>query len=197
MTKQEFLDAVGAGLDGVSDEEKKKSLDFISEAIDDRIEDGMTEEEAINDIGSVKDTVGALLSDLPLRSVIRATVKPKKKGISGFAVFLIVLGAPLWLPLLIAASAVLFAIFISILAVVLSVAVTVLGVFLAGIGCIVGLAVFLIAGKPLTGILSLGAGLAAAGIALLFVPCVILLVKLFIRFTVAIPKFIKKCLIRG
>ena len=41
MKKQEFLDALGAGLSGSSDAEEV--LDFYREMIEDRMEDGMEE----------------------------------------------------------------------------------------------------------------------------------------------------------
>lgn len=195
MKKQEFLDAVRQRLDGLSEEEKKKCLDFLSEGIDDRTEDGMTEEEAVEAMGSIDENVSALLADMPLKSVIKAKMKPKH-NLSGLAIFLIILGSPLWLPLVIAGIAVIFSIFAAVLSCVIAVICAVAGIFITGIGGVVGFAALLIAAKPLSGVFMLGGGLAAAGLALLLVPAVIFLVKLFIRFCVAVPKFLKTRLIR-
>ena len=47
MKKQEFLDALGAGLSGSSDAEEV--LDFYREMIEDRMEDGMEEEGVVEE----------------------------------------------------------------------------------------------------------------------------------------------------
>ena len=52
MKKQEFLDALGAGLSGSSDAEEV--LDFYREMIEDRMEDGMEEEAAVEQLGAVR-----------------------------------------------------------------------------------------------------------------------------------------------
>ena len=47
MRKEEFLMALRAGLTGLSPEGVEKLVEFCSEMIDDRMEDGLTEEEAV------------------------------------------------------------------------------------------------------------------------------------------------------
>ena len=47
MNKTEFVNQLSAGLMGLSQEDIKRSVDFYAEMIDDRIEDGMPEEEAV------------------------------------------------------------------------------------------------------------------------------------------------------
>ena len=47
MRKEEFLTALRAGLTGLLPEGVEKLVEFCSEMIDDRMEDGLTEEEAV------------------------------------------------------------------------------------------------------------------------------------------------------
>ena len=47
MTKTEFFAALDALLEHLPEEERKKTLDYYEEAIADRMDDGMTEEEAV------------------------------------------------------------------------------------------------------------------------------------------------------
>ena len=47
MNKQEFLSALQNALAGLPKKDRQKTLAFYSEMIDDRMEDGMTEEEAV------------------------------------------------------------------------------------------------------------------------------------------------------
>ena len=42
MTKKEFLDELKKGLLGIPEEDINRSIEFYSEMIDDRIEDGKT-----------------------------------------------------------------------------------------------------------------------------------------------------------
>ena len=47
MRKTEFLERLRAALNALPEEEAKKTIAYYAEMIDDRIEDGMSEEEAI------------------------------------------------------------------------------------------------------------------------------------------------------
>ncbi len=58
MTKAEFLDRLCQGLRFHSDpDEIQKTVNFYSEAIDDRMEDGQTEEEAVAAMGNIDDII--------------------------------------------------------------------------------------------------------------------------------------------
>ncbi len=61
MSKNEFLDRLCQGLRfNTSAEEIQRTVMFYSEAIDDRMEDGMTEEEAVADMGDVEKIIGEI-----------------------------------------------------------------------------------------------------------------------------------------
>ena len=51
MDKLDFLLALGQRLDVLSDEDRRASLDYYSEMLDDLIESGMTEQEACQEAG--------------------------------------------------------------------------------------------------------------------------------------------------
>ena len=55
MTKQAFLTALRERLDGISDSDAERWVSFYSEMIDDRMEDGMSEAEAVANVGDVDD----------------------------------------------------------------------------------------------------------------------------------------------
>ena len=76
MTKQEFLAAVGSRLNGLAQEDIKKSLAFYGELIDDHMEEGLREEEAVATLGSVEDVASAILLDMPLPKLVKARMKP-------------------------------------------------------------------------------------------------------------------------
>ena len=55
MNKQEFLDRLRKGLSGLPQAEREERLLFYSEMIDDRMEEGLTEEEAVAALGSLEE----------------------------------------------------------------------------------------------------------------------------------------------
>ena len=55
MCRDEFLAALRARLSGLPEKEVEDRLGFYAEMIDDRVEEGLTEEEAVLQIGSVED----------------------------------------------------------------------------------------------------------------------------------------------
>lgn len=111
MRKQEFLDELGQKLTGLKTEDLEERLAFYSEMIDGRMEDGKTELEAVADIGSVDDVVAQIISEIPLSRLVREKVKPVG-SVSPWVIVLLVLGFPVWFPLLIASAAVLFSLFL-------------------------------------------------------------------------------------
>lgn len=62
MKKEEFLEALRAGLAGTADAEQ--ALAFYQEMIDDRMEDGMPEEEAVAQVGPLETVLAQAVQDL-------------------------------------------------------------------------------------------------------------------------------------
>ena len=61
MNKTEFTEQLRAALKGLSEEDLKKSVDYYEEMIDDRMEDGIPEEEAVNGLGSIDEIKNKIL----------------------------------------------------------------------------------------------------------------------------------------
>ena len=62
MTKEAFFSALAAGLSGSAD--RDEILDFYAEMVADRMEDGMTEEEAVAQLGSVEEILSRCVQGL-------------------------------------------------------------------------------------------------------------------------------------
>ena len=75
MTKIEFILELKNKLSGLPQAEVDDRLLFYSEMIDDRIEDGMTEEAAVNDLGSIDEIASQIFMDTPLPKVVKATAQ--------------------------------------------------------------------------------------------------------------------------
>lgn len=80
MTKQEFLKKIKKGIKSLPQKEINKHLQFYSEMIDDRVEDGMDESEAVVAAGDVGAIVEDILREksLNLKSVNSFEKKQKK-----------------------------------------------------------------------------------------------------------------------
>ncbi len=103
MTKNEFLKNLERRLQGLPKEDIQKSLDFYGEILDDKIEEGLTEEEAVKALGDMEDIVGQILAEIPLAKIVGHKFKPKR-ALRVWEIVLLVLGFPLWFPLLLTAG---------------------------------------------------------------------------------------------
>ena len=119
MTKHEFILRLREGLRGIPKSELDERLDFYKELIDDRIDEGQTEEDAVADIGNVNEIISQILSEIPLSKIIKEKVKPNKK-MKWWEITLIILGFPVWFPVLISIAAIIFSLYISLWSVIVS-----------------------------------------------------------------------------
>ncbi len=166
MTKLEFLSALRERLSGLPSEDIEKSVEYYSEMIDDRVEDGVAEEDAVEAIGSVDEAVSNILADTPLPKLVREKVKPKR-SLRAWEIVLLILGSPLWLSLLLAAIIVVFSVYIVIWSVVIVLYAVVLTFGVGAIAGMTGMISFAVRGNVAQGILFLGAGLLCAGLTIL------------------------------
>lgn len=166
MNKNEFLAALRERLTGLPEEDVNKSIDFYCEMIDDRVEDGMSEAEAVADLGSVEDIISQILSEVSLPKLVKEKVKPKR-ALKTWEIVLLILGAPLWIPLLFAALLCVFAVYLSVWSVIVSLYTFDLAVAICGL-VFSGLAIALLFDGQFApcGIL-FGAGLVFMGLSIL------------------------------
>lgn len=136
MNKQEFTNQLTAALSGLSQEDIRKSVDFYVEMVDDRIEDGMSEEEAVAALGSIDEIRSRILEEIPIGRIVKERITPKRT-FSAMEIILLILGAPVWLPLLLAFIIVGLALYLTFWIIILSLYVVDLSVFLSGIAGIV------------------------------------------------------------
>ena len=171
MTKAEFIEALRGRLAGLPPEEAAERLSFYNEMITDRMEDGMPEEAAVAEIGPVEDVVNQIMSEIPLSALVRQKVKPKR-ALKAWEMVLLVLGSPVWLPLLIAAFAVAFSLYIVVWAVVVSLWAVVISLAAGVLWCLIAVFRYQHAGNPGGALFAGGAALICAGLAIaLFIGC--------------------------
>ena len=78
MRKQEFLAALRKGLSRLPQDDLEERLTFYSEMLADRMEEGVSEEEAISAIGNVEDIVRQAVADIPFAKIAKERMKPKR-----------------------------------------------------------------------------------------------------------------------
>ena len=103
MTKKEFFNELESRLQGLPKSEIDERINFYDEMIQDMMEEGKTEEEAIQSFGGVDEVVLSIAGKTKMTSLVKERIRPKKR-ISAFGIVLIILGFPIWLPLLIVFS---------------------------------------------------------------------------------------------
>ena len=171
MSKQEFIDKLRAKLSGLPKQELEERLNFYSEMIDDRMEEGHSEQEAVSEIGSVDEIAAQIVADIPLVKIAKEKIKPKRR-LKAWEIMLLVLGSPIWLSLLIAAFAVILSLYASLWSVIISLWAVFGSLVCGAFGGIVAGIVFVLSGNGLTGIAMFGAGFLCAGLSIfLFFGC--------------------------
>lgn len=175
MNKRSFLDDLTNRLAHLPDQEVGKIIGYYEESINDRIEDGMTEEVSIQSLGNLDEIVSNIENEMPISSMVKDKVlkEVEKSNSKGVLVALAILGSPLWLPLLLAA-----------ICLVISLLLTGWAVYASGIVAYLSLAIIAVVGvgfgfiriftiSMMTGLAYMGVGIISAGIMmLLFYPCI-------------------------
>lgn len=166
MNKQEFLAALQAGLKGLPRGDIQHWVEFYREMVEDRMEDGMSEEEAVAALGPVRDLVAQILSETPLPRLVHEKVKPKRP-MKAWEIILLVLGSPVWLPLACAAVLVLLAGYAVLWACIITLYAVDLTAALGGVALIISALFYFPPNHVLSQIFFGGTGLMSAGIAVL------------------------------
>lgn len=193
MKKQEFLDAIFARFPELSKKEREERLEFYREMIDDRIEDGLSEEEAVAAMGSVDSVAPQILSNTPTSKTLNEDIKPKRR-LKAWVIVLLALGSPVWLSLGIAAIAVILSLYITLWAVVISLWASFASLAACFIGGALACGIVAAGGNIASGVAMLAAGIVCAGLSIFMfygckavTDCTLILTK-------KIPIWIKNCL---
>ena len=171
MSKQEFLAELKARLSGLPQSDIEERLTFLGEMIDDRIEEGLSEEDAVLEIGTVDEVVSQIVAETPLTRLVKERVKPKRT-LRAWEIVLLVLGSPIWLSVLIAAFAVIFAVYVVIWSVIISLWAIEISFAVCSFSGVIASIAFVLQGNVLTGAAVIGAGIFCAGLSIfLFFGC--------------------------
>lgn len=178
MDKQTFLALLREQLRGLPQSDIEQSLEYYGEMIDDRMEDGVSEEEAVAAMETPEEIARQILLDMPLPKVVKAKARPTRP-LAIWEIVLIIVGSPVWVPLIFAFVITFFALYMVIWAVIVALYAVNLAFALCGVAAWVQSGIALFTGAGLQVPFYIGLGLASLGIAvLLFFAFNVLSIKL-------------------
>lgn len=164
MTKNEFLRMLKGRISHLPKAERRKILQYYTEMISERMDDGMSEQEAIAALGDMDELFG----DLPAPS---KAPKPKSR-LRGWQIAMLIVGAPVWVPLMIAMLSLLLAFYIVIWSLVISFYAVFAALAVSGLAVIYTGIASILSGDSQYFFSLMGAGFALSGFALLWlIPC--------------------------
>ena len=165
MNKQEFFERLRKGLSGLPKDDVNERLAFYDEMIEDRIEDGLSEEDAVSAAGNVDEIVAQIISEIPFSKIAKERIKSKRQ-LNAWEIILLVLGSPIWLSLVIATVAVIFSLYISLWAIIISFWSVFITLIACGLSGIVFGVVAVISINTYLGIISIAVGLVCTGLSI-------------------------------
>ena len=133
MNRIQFIEKLANKLSDLPENELKETIDYYYEIIDDKVSEGMSEEEAINSLGSIEEIVNSIIPN----QFTDTTINHNKKQ-SNWKTIFVSSTAIIWVPVLISLIAAIFAIYVSLWAVVISLGVSSLATLVSSLISIYG-----------------------------------------------------------
>lgn len=157
MTKAQFLKSLEERLSGLPREEREERLTFYSEMLDDRMEEGLSEAEAVAAVGSADEIAGQIIEEYT----------PEKKKApeehNAGKTALIIAGSPVWFPVMLALAVVGFSVWIVLWAVVISLWAALGGIVGGAVGGTAGGAIIAFTGNMPSGLVLIAAAFVCTG----------------------------------
>ena len=169
MKKEEYLEGLRTALRAAKlpSFAIAEGVEFYTEAIDDRMEDGTSEEDAVAQMGPLEDALAAVSAEVP---PVPRRIAHLSTGSHALDIVLALIACPVWIPCTLACIGVIASIYLVLWLLVATVWMLVTAAFLTGAVGVFAAFWGIANGAPAMGFLGLGIGLAASGIALLAVP---------------------------
>ena len=164
MTKSDFINALDKKMAAFLPEDRERTLEYYAEMIDDRIDDGMSEEDAVASLGSVDRIYGETVADLPLRSVIKRRLTPSRRMKAWEYILLFFGFLVIGLPLIASLFAIAVSLLVSLWAVVISLYAVPIALLGGGVIGVVAFFPTLFAGATVKSLFLLGSGMFSLGL---------------------------------
>ncbi len=134
MNKAAFFAQLERELASLSPADRERSLGYFEEMIDDRIEEGLSEEEAVADLGDPKTIAAEILSE-SAEDNISTQATSAEKSFHGcplwLAILLAVLALPVWLPVICTLA-------VTVVCLYMIPWIVLIAIFCTAVGCVLG-----------------------------------------------------------
>ena len=160
MTKLQFLLSLHQKLSSLPRDEAEERLSFYSEMIEDRMEEGLSEAEAVAAVGTVEEIAAQITGDIPRQT--------PKRQLKTWEVVLLAAGSPVWFSLLVAAFAVVFSLYVVLWSIIISFWAVFVSLAACALAGVTAGAVFTANGNIPSGLALIGAGAVCAGLSIFF-----------------------------
>ena len=177
MTKRQFFDALSERLRALPKEELNRTITYYNEIIEDYIEDGMSEAQAVAQLEPVDVIASRILHEEQDGVVAEQLTKQRKKAPVWLVVVLAVVGFPIWFSLLMVGISIVFSVLATLFSIMIALMCIPVGLAGVTVGGICLSPVFLATGNVPKGLVLLGGGLVCAALTLLAIWAVYYLVK--------------------
>ena len=192
MTKMEFLLSLHEQLKDLPQDEVEEHLNFYSEMIEDRIEEGLSEEDDVSAVGSVDEIAKQITPEIPYKIISDGEIITRRH-MSAWENVLIILSSPIRISLLIAFVAIFLSYYICLSALIISFWSVFAAIGGSGFGILITGIVYICTGNQLAGIAMIGAGIFCLGLSIFaFYGCK-KVTQWTLMITKEIPNAIKKC----
>ena len=166
MDKENYLVRLRAELRSLPEAEVEASAEYYAELIEDRMEEGLSEAEAVAGLPSPEDAAQEILLNQPLARIVAARVKPKRR-LGAWEIVLLVLGSPIWLPLLLTLGILVLTAYLLVWVAALVLWTVDLSAAVGAVGGLAGMLGGILQRNMSTELFAVGAALACAGLAIL------------------------------
>lgn len=165
MSKQEFLERLRKALVGLPLNDIEERLAFYSEMIDDQMEEGRSEIEAVATLGPIEAIAAQIVAETPLIKIAKERIRPKRRLKAG-EIVLLALGSPIWLSLGIAALAVVLSLYVVLWSALVSLWAVFGAVAACSVGGVLACVIFAVGGNAASGMAMLATGITCGGLSI-------------------------------
>ena len=187
MNRFEFISKLKSKLSNFPEVEVNDRVSFYTEMINDYLDNGLSEEEAVLKLGSIDEIAETIAEDIPLSKLAKKKLNNKNK-LSTLNIVFLIIAFPLWFTLLAAGFAVIISVYAALWIIVISLWAVVVSCGATSLASLLLFMIYLSEGNSALAFCLLGASFVLLGISGLF----LLLSNYLTKFVIKVPKLLFK-----
>ncbi len=180
---------------GVSAKEIDRAREYWYEAYNDRIESGMDEEAAIEDLGSVEVAATSMVESLPTIQRSFCGLRQNRER-TALVTVLLVLGAIAWVPVVFAIAMLAVAVYVLLWSLILAAWAFVASGYVFGVSSVIAFMLGATSGNLIAGAMDGGVSLALGGAAILLTPLAIQVTSILYQASIRFGRWVSHFFVR-